>query len=261
MDKALFEKKRLKAVLIDDNENALISLRLLLQKYCPQIDIVGESMESEEGVRLLQITKPDVVFLDIELTDDTGFGILEKAQPFNFQVIFVTAFKQYSIKAIRFSATDYLLKPVAVSELISSVERASQKIIELKGMQVQSEDAIIDDNSIKDLIIPDKNIYKTIPVKSILLLEAHGSYTNILLINKETIMCSKNLRYFQDLLEEEGFHRVHRKHLISLAYVREIMTESGQLIVILETGLKIAVSVRERKKLQQRLEDLKLHGI
>ncbi|MFT4758013.1 MAG: two-component system LytT family response regulator [Vicingaceae bacterium] len=261
----LIYNPKLNAILIDNNEDALISLRLLLYKHCPNIIIVGESMDNNEGAALIKQLSPDVVFLDINLNQNTGFDLLEQFQSIDFQVIFVTAHKEHSIKALRLEATDYLMKPVSVQELKSAVARAKDKVCRqfLQNDKNYPENLGLKDSrfAIKELVVPEKKIYHTIPITDIIILKAEGSYTRILLSDDRSLICSKNLGYFQELLEPEGFHRVHRKHLVCLSQIDKIIRESRKTFIRLINNEIYEVAYRERKAFFEKLETYNMYGL
>jgi len=240
-----------KAVIIDDIQNSRITLADDLKKYCPQLRLIGEAESVESGLNEILIKKPDVVFLDIQLGDGTGFDILEQIGKFDFQVIFTTALDTYGIKAIKFSALDYLLKPIDPDELIAAVSKLDSN--PQKNAINESLNLLLE--NIKDIQPDSKRIalssadkVRMVYVKDIIRCESQGSYTIFYLNNKEEIVTTKNLKEYEQILTDFSFVRVHHSHLINFNYLKEFIKKDGGYAVM-QDGSNVPVSFRKRNNL------------
>ncbi|MFO7655704.1 MAG: LytTR family DNA-binding domain-containing protein [Bacteroidales bacterium] len=245
-----------RAVIIDDSDNSRVTLVHDLGKFCPQIKIIGEANSVASGINIIEDRKPDIVFLDIQMSDGTGFDILERIGKINFHVIFTTAFDSYGIKAIKFSALDYLLKPIDTEELVEAVKK-------LDSFKAREDF----DGSIHLLLENIKNIQSSskrialnsadkihmILINDIIRCESQGSYTIFFLSNKEQIVATRNLKEYEQLLEEYSFTRVHHSHLINLNYLKEFIKKDGGYAVM-KDNTQVPVSFRKRNHLLDMLE-------
>jgi two-component system, LytTR family, response regulator len=238
----------LKAILIDNDYRDREILELLLRKYCvEEVFIAGNAETVTKAYQLVLETKPDLIFLDVELGMETGFDLLSKFTDFSFKVIFVTAYDRYALQAIKFNALDYLLKPIEITELV----RAVQKTMKTNTVSIDAE--------LKNLIhtlshphhknnrvaIPMVNGYKMIAVEEIQYCEAQKEYTYIH-CTKEPVICSSlNLGEYEELLQGYAFFRVHHSYLVNKDHVKQyIKTDGGELVV----GNNILIPVSRRKK-------------
>ena len=240
-----------RAVIIDDIQNSRITLADDLKRYCPQIHVIGEAESVDSGINEILLKKPEVVFLDIQLGDGTGFDILEKIGSIDFQVIFTTALDTYGIKAIKFSALDYLLKPIDPDELISAVKKLdtnphSKTINESLNLLLENIREIKPESKRIALSSADKVIM--VYVKDIVRCESQGSYTIFYLNNKEEIVTTKNLKEYEQLLTDYSFVRVHHSHLINFNYLKEYIKKDGGYAVM-QDGSNVPVSFRKRNNL------------
>lgn len=240
-----------RAVIIDDIENSRISLANDLQNYCPQIKIIGEADSVQTGIKEIKNKNPEVVFLDIQLGDGTGFDILEYLGNFNFQVIFTTALDSYGIKAVKFAALDYLLKPVDPDELVIAVNKLEKNLVNDKFKDNLS---LLLEN-IKDISPANKRIalnsadkVHLIYVNDIIRCESQGSYTIFYLKNRDQIIDTKNLKEYEMLLEEYSFIRIHHSHLINFNYLKEYVKKDGGYAVMSDNS-QIPVSFRKKNNL------------
>jgi len=241
----------IKAIIIDDIDNSRLTLKHDLDKYCPAIKVIGEGDSVKSGLEVIEKNDPDVVFLDIQLGDGTGFNILEKLGKFTFKVIFTTALDSYGIKAIKFSALDYLLKPIDPDELISAV----QKLDQFSGKDNIKDNIQVLLENLKDIKPNQKRIALSsadkihmVYVKNIVRCESHRNYTMFFLNDNEQILVTKTLKEFENLLEEYSFVRVHHSHLINLSYLKEYDKRDGGT-AIMSNGSNVPVSFRKRDRL------------
>ena len=245
----------IKTVLIDDEIDSIRILQRLLEAYCPEVVVVGKADGVETGVHAIQTAKPDLVFLDIEMTQGNAFDLLNQLQPVNFQIIFVTAFDNYAIRAFKYSAVDYLLKPVDIDDLCAAVERVSQKIQGksfIDQMQVLLYNVETFHLSQQKMAVPTLTGLIFVAIRDIMRFEAKGSYTTIYLINGEQIMATRNIKEYEDLLPAVIFCRVHNSHIINLHKIQKYHKGRGGY-VIMEDGSSIEVASRRREEFLRRL--------
>jgi two-component system LytT family response regulator len=240
----------LNVVIIEDEAHGQETLKNLLKDYCENIEIAGIAGSVKEGIKAIEAIKPDLIFLDIELHTGTGFEILENVHRYDFEVIFTTAYENYAIKAIKFSAIDYLLKPIDISELRDAVDKVrkrreqsleNHKLLNfLKNLRGQND-------SQKIITLSTSEAMEFIPVADIIKLEANGSYTTFYLKQGRSLLVSKNLKEYENLLSEHGFFRVHHSCVINLNQVeRYVKSEGGS--IILKDGSQADISQKKKEK-------------
>jgi two-component system LytT family response regulator len=245
----------IKAVIIDDEPRSIKILSAMLQNYCPEVFVAGTAHRAREAETLIRQIQPDLVFLDIEMPHANGFEILDRFRPLPFEVIFVTAFNNYTLKAFRYSALDYLLKPVSIVELQEAVRKAVRNI-QLKNVNVQLENFL---QSLKapslrmqKIALPGKEGVILVPILDIIRCEARREYTSFIIKSMEKIISSKNITENEKLLPEDTFFRVHNSHLVNLNYVRVYHRGRGGHVEM-EDGSKIEVASRRKDELLARL--------
>lgn len=223
------------AVIIDDEDHCRDNLRTIINSNFNDIQIVGEGNSVESAIKVITETAPNVVFLDVDLSDGSGFNVLDNIESLNFHVIFITAFNDYAIKAFRYNALDYLLKPIDIGELknaISKIQAIDNKQLitkeEVKELIVNLSRTEED----KKLIIKDKNYNYYIRVGDIIRCEADGNYTTIYCSNHDKIVVSYPLKKYVSLLPTSIFFRVHQSNLINLNQVKKVLKEDGGLVVM-----------------------------
>ncbi|CAH0192395.1 Transcriptional regulatory protein YehT [Pedobacter sp. Bi27] len=248
----------MKAILIDDEISNLENLRTLLEKHCPQVSIMATAQNINDAVDIIEKYSPDLVFLDIQMGEQTGFDVLKLLPTRNFEVIFVTAYDQYGIQAVKFAALDYLLKPIDIEELINAVNKAEHKLAtQIQNLQL--------DFLLQQLKKPETNISKIalqmqseiryVALSEIIRCEADNTYTRFFLSSNEKILVSKSLKEYADLLRPSGFLRTHQSHLVNPKYVKSWLKEDGG-ILLLTSGEKIPVSKPNKDTVKQALQQL-----
>lgn len=237
----------LKAIIIDDEEGARFTLSTLLEEYCPSISIIAQCSNVPEGVLAINKHTPDIVFLDIEMPEYNGFELVEFFKIVDFEIIFVTAYSQYAIRAFEVSAVDYLLKPVEIEQLQAAVEKASQKRTQANIMQrLDLMKSTYNGDEIKKIALPMSDGLMFVDVAEIILFEADRAYTHVFLKNGSKITVSKPMRTFEDILENRQFiFRPHRSHLININYIKKYVRGDG--MIFMDNGFALPVS-RERKQ-------------
>ncbi len=245
------------AIIIDDEPHMRQTIRKMLNSLCPDVKIMCEAGSVAEGVAAVRNFHPDLIFLDIKMDDGTGFDLLKLLKPIDFKVIFITAWENFAIKAFKFSALDYLLKPVDPDDLAQAVQKARQTIQSDFNTQIENltEHLHDQDKSTRKIIIRTaENIY-LIKVKDIVYCESDGNYTTVNLLDGAKILVSATLKEYEDLLMEYGFFRVHKSWLINLRYISRFEKAEGGMIV-LENGNKIPVASRKRELLLEMFDHL-----
>lgn len=245
------------ALLIDDEADGREALRLALERYCPEVQILGEYGTPEAGLAAIRQLNPRLVFLDVQMPGMSGFDLLQQAAPVNFDVIFVSAYERYAIKAIRFSALDYLLKPVDIDELMQAVRRVAARQQPPPPYPLQSAIQNLPGRSgrIERVAVPSQEGIEVFETADLIFCQAAGSYTQLHLRGGQTRLVSRNLKDFEQLLSESGFCRVHHSALINLRHVqRYLKGEGGQ--AVLTGGHQVDVSRRKKEEFLALLDRL-----
>jgi two-component system LytT family response regulator len=245
----------LKAILIDDELKSRSNLRQLLSEYCPSVDVIAEAGSALDALKLIRELNPDLLFLDIEMGDVSGFDLLKLLNgQQNFEVIFVTAFDKYGIQAVKACAIDYLLKPISILELSNAVEKAITQINPKKENERLKElVANIDrGNDEQKIAIPLSDKIEFLAVNKIIRLEAEGNYTHIYLDNNKHYLVCKTLKEYQELLEHHNFIRTHQSHLINFRKISAYVKTDGGYIAM-EDGSQIPISRQKRDEVLIRI--------
>lgn len=242
-----------RAVIVEDETNARDLLTHLCVKYC-NLEIVGTADNIEDGEKLLRALKPEILFLDISLPGKNGFELLKRIQPLESQVIFVTAYNQFAIQAIKVSAVDYLLKPIEINELKSAVKKAVYNVQQKKINQQLN--ALIENMGAmpgnRKIAIPESNGMQYIEIMEIIRLKAMGRYTEVYLKSGKKMVVSRNLGEFEILLNPHEFIRVHHSHLINAKHVVAFEKSNGGHLKMTD-GSTVEVSRRKKDELFNRL--------
>lgn len=243
-----------RAIIVEDEIRSRQFLQDLLQEHCQGLEIVGAAGNVADGISLINTTKPDIVFLDIELQTGTGFDVLAAVQERNFTVIFTTAYDHYALKAIKFSAADYLLKPIDLDELKGAVAKVlKQNLNELKPQTIDmlmQNLRSIRSNTEPTITLSLADGFEFVPMREIIRLEAGGAYTHFFLKEGRKILVSKNLKEFEQLLCDYNFMRVHNSHLINLAEVKKMVKSDGGYAVMSD-GAQVIISPKKKEEFIQ----------
>lgn len=246
---------KLNAILIDDEKNNLANLELLITAYCPGVAIVATAMNAAEGKAAILQCKPDVVFLDIQMPVSSGFDLLRELAAYDFDVIFITAYDQCAIQAIKFAAVDYLLKPIDPQELQLAVDR-----VVIKQRQHQQNPQL---ENLLQLLHQQKDIHRIalttlkeirfIRTMEIIRCESSNNYSIFFLSTGEKLTVSKPIYEYEELLTPYGFIRSHQSHLINTRYVKSLVKENGGYL-LLDTGDHVPVSRNKKENVIQAME-------
>jgi two-component system, LytTR family, response regulator len=236
------------AILVDDQESNSSSLKEKIRRHCPEVEIIATCNSAEEAIASIDSLKPGIVFLDIEMPVMNGFLVLEQLQFRNFELIFTTAYDHYAIKAIRFSALDYLVKPVEIDELKMAVERAEKKrtgTTSANQLELLLENLQVKKNDFEKIAIPTTDGLHFLKISEIIYLEANANYTFIYLQNTKRYTVCHTLKEFEDMLPSNTFVRVHNSYIINKNFAeRYIRGDGGQ--VVLTNGSVIDISKRKK---------------
>lgn len=244
----------LSAIIIDDEVKGRIALKQKLQDYCKEVTVTGEAADGLQGIALIAQLKPQIVFLDIEMPRMDGFTMLQKLPEKKFHLVFTTAYDQYAIKAIRFAAFDYLLKPVDIEELRNTISKITATT---EGVETSRKLEVLADNlqrnhPLNKIAIPTLEGLLFFNVADIIHLEAHSNYTVIHFTNHPKLTASRTLKEFEELLPTDIFFRPHHSHLINLNYIRRYMKGDGGQIEM-QNGNFVDVARRKKEEFLQKM--------
>lgn len=243
----------IKTILVDDEPNCCEALSLLLNAYCPEVQIVGVCHSGESALSSILLQKPDLVFLDIEMPQMNGFQLLENIPKINFDLIFTTSYDQYAIQAIRFSALDYLLKPVDREELQKAVQKVGQRLFYPVPFQLEILlQKLKHPAAIQKIALPTMEGLQMIPIDSIISCVSDSNYTIFMLKGKQKVIVSRTLKEIDEMLTEYSFLRVHHSYLVNLNEVNKYIKGEGGYLVMSD-GSTIDVSRRRKEMLLKRL--------
>lgn len=243
------------ALIIDDEAKARNVLKHYVENFIPQVTAIQQAESVDAALGLLNSFQPDIVFLDVEMPHKNGFQFLIEVKDPSFDVIFTTAYNQYAIQAIRFSALDYLLKPVDPDELQAAVGRYIEKKEASQQQKVLYDNLVenINKKEVKDfkIAVPSAEGFYFFMIDEIVRLEADSSYTHIHLVNKRPFTASKTLKHFEEMLEEFNFIRTHKSHLVNPRHITRL--SSNNEFVLLSDGSRVEVSRRKKDDVQKQL--------
>ncbi len=246
----------IRSVIIDDEEDARKSLQLTLDRYCPSIEVVAQCTTPEEGMLAIEQHCPDLIFLDIQMPGMTGFDLLKQLDDINFAVIFVTSYDQYAIKAIKFSALDYLLKPVDVDDLLAAIDRLrSEKNNRYRKDQYSTifKNTRNPTRPFERLAVPTMDGLLFLQTADIIYCQAEGNYSTIYQVGKQKTLVSRTLKDFEMLLGDNGFCRVHHSHLINLGHVNKYVKGEGGYVELTD-GYHVDISRRKKEAFLKMLQ-------
>ena len=247
-----------KALLVDDELKAQKNLSALISEYASEIEIIGTASSVSEAKLKIEEYNPDIVFLDIEMDGESGFDLLELFPDANFDIVFVTAHNEYAIKAFKYAAADYLLKPIDIDELENCVKNLSKplKSVNRKEQQRLLLDTIKKHNdSFSKIVLPTLESLVFVEAKDIVRCESTDNYTNVFLSTGKKILVSKNIKHFEEVLEPFGFYRIHRSHLVNLNFISEYFRGEGGYVVMKDES-SIPVSRRKKVSFLDRIQSI-----
>jgi len=233
--------------IIDDEPAARDLIRTVVQEKMPTARIVGEAGSVAEALELLQTANPQIVLLDIALADGSGFDLLQRHPGPMPQIIFITAFNDFAVKAFRFSALDYLVKPFDPADLVAALHKAqSRQYPDFFSAQLSNLMAVNHSRSFDKIALPTAGALHLIPVEDIIRLESNTGYTTIFVQKGEKILLARNIKEFEEMLQDNAFFRIHQSHLVNLHWVEKILYEDGDLAQMRD-GIRLPISRRRRE--------------
>lgn len=248
-----------KAVIIDDEKKSRQALTGLLERYCHNVIILGEAEGVQSGIEMIKSTSPDVIFLDIQMQDGSGFRLLQSFEKIDFEIVFTTAFDQYAIKAIRFSALDYLLKPIVPQELMEAVRKV-EDIKMARQQNIQENINVLLENiqnpvESRKIILSTAEKIHVVDVDNIIRCESDNYYTKFFFMDGSRLLISKTLKESESLLRGHQFIRSHKSHLVNTKYIRGFVKSDGGYILMSDNS-KVPVSRRRKELIMETLNNL-----
>jgi two-component system, LytTR family, response regulator len=244
----------LKAIIIEDELASRETLRNYIAKYCHDVSVLAEAGDIKEGLVAIKKFSPDLVFLDVEMPYGNAFDLLEQVEDITFETIFVTAFSNYAIQALNFSASYYILKPVDIDELIKAVDKIKEAVSknrELIHTKILIDNIKIENKQLQKIVLPLIDGFEVVRVHDILRCEANDNFTCFYLLNGKKQLICRTLKFYENLLADFDFIRVHKSHLVNLQYIKQYKKGKGGQ-VIMEDGKAVDVSADRKKSLLEK---------
>lgn len=248
--------KTTRGLIIDDEEDGREALYMAIKEFCPEIEVVAICDSAQSGIEAIKKNHPDLVFLDIQMPHMSGFDMLQQLETIDFQVIFVTAYDRYAIKAIKFSALDYLLKPIDIDELQAAVKKITDPVIKDQieyQLQATYKNIPKDNGGLKKVAVPTLDSLLFLNTNDIIYCEAEGNYTTIYMVGKRNLVVSKTLGDFEQFLTDSGFCRIHHSFLINMDHIHEYVKGDGGYVKLTE-GHHADVSRRKKEHFLRQLQ-------
>jgi two-component system LytT family response regulator len=245
--------KKIRALLVDDEELARKNMAFMLNEHCPEVDVVGEAANAKSARQIILNEEIDLLLLDIEMPNGSGFDLLEGLEgDFHFKIIFITAYHEYALRAFRFSAVDYLLKPINSDDLIAAIKKVRPGKDEEPREKIEHliENIAKKGEAMDKLALPSMEGLKFVELDNIIYCESQDNYTQFFLTSGERIMVSKTIKHFEELLDPDRFFRVHRSNIINLKYIDKYVKGEGGYVVM-QQGNRIPVSRRRKEAFLQ----------
>ncbi len=249
----MLKPTEIKAIIIEDEEASRETLANYLTKYCPAVKIVAFAENINIGKEVIEEHKPDLVFLDVEMPYGNGFDLLEQLESIEFELIFVTAFSNYALKALNMSASFYLLKPIDIDELIRAVDRVldnmenKERVLSAQILKTNLHTA---ENQLKRIVLPELEGFEVAQLKDILYCKANDNLTDFVFVNGKKKTICKTLKHFDEILADSGFFRIHKSYLINMDHVTGFKRGKGGYAQ-LSNGDELEIAVRRKQEFLQ----------
>jgi len=246
---------QIKAVIVEDELRSREFLKKLIEEFCPEVNVVETAATVDEAVAAINNHKPNLLFLDIELHSGTGFDVLQSVSHTDLRVIFTTAYDHYAVKAIKFSAVDYLLKPIDVDELQCAVKKAAEQLDNNYGglaLQELLKNIKKPAGSDFSVTLATSEGLEFVPLQEIIRMEASGPYTHFFLKGGKKIMVSKNLKEYEMLLSDHNFFRVHNSHMINMKEVKRMVKTDGGYAIMSDDSM-ISISPKKKEEFMEQI--------
>ena len=245
----------IKGIIIDDEKGAREAIDTLVKKYSTKIEIVAQASDIETGLKAISIYKPDFIFLDIQFRNGTGFDLLNKINTINFEIIFITAFNTYALEAFKFSAFNYILKPINVPAFCEILNKLESQISKLKENLEPRFKVLIENNDdngqVNKLIVKNIDGFEVVEIKDIVRLEADRNYTHFITMSGKKLTTSKNIGEYENLLKQYGFFRIHQSSLVNLRHITSYQKSDGGLVKMISGDLLKISRLKKSEFLQQ----------
>jgi two-component system LytT family response regulator len=238
---------KLRTLIVEDEQTSRDILKRYLEKYCPTVEVLAEAANIDEALVFIRNNELDLLFLDVEMPYGSGFDLLEKLGKTSFEVVFVTAYNQYAIEALNKHASYYLLKPISIDELIKAVDYVS----ELRTKETELQQTVLKpeiEPAFGKITIPTQDGFEVLEMQEIMYCRADDNYTEIFLSNNHKKLVSKTLKYFEDILKDNGFARIHKSYLVNVAYIASYKKGKGGTLY-LNNGKELSVSASKKAEL------------
>ncbi len=227
--------EKIRTIIIEDHEHSSFLLAKRITENCPQLEIVGFAENVKDALSLIEKTKPNLVFLDIELGNETGFELIDQIPNPEFQIVFVTAHNRYAVQAFQYNALHYLLKPIDPEELVEAVDRINFADSSKKQYHSAFEDYI--QNKWDRIASASVSKVTYVQLEDLIRIQSDGSYSIFLLKNNEKIISTKPIKFYDDLLSEKGFYRAHRSHLVNLSKITEYQKGTNDKLILTDNSI------------------------
>lgn len=248
----------MKILLVDDEKRVRNTIKSVLEIHCPNADFIGEAEDIQTAKAMIKETNPDVVLLDIQMPGGTGFDLLKQLMPLSFKVIFITAFDQYAIQAFKYSAIDYLLKPIIPEDLIHALDKSAE-LINIQNETLKFDNLIENFSQLtkdsKKIVLNTHDKIHIVAINEIIRCEADANYTTFTLLNKKPVVISKPLKEYDEMLSPYGFFRCHNSHLVNLSMIDRLEKREGG-VLIMKDNSEAMVSSRKYSELVNAISNL-----
>ena len=243
----------IKAVIIEDEKVSRETLENYLNRYCPSVEVVASAENIKVGREIIEKYNPNLVFLDVEMPYGNGFDLLEQLDHIDFELIFVTAFSNYALKALNMSASYYLLKPIDIEELITAVEKVSENLINqehIRSAQILKANLEVEESRLKRIVLPELEGFEVAQLKDIVYCKANDNLTDFIFVDGKRKTICKTLKHFDDMLADSGFFRIHKSYLINMDHVKGFRRGKGGYAQ-LSNGDELEIAVRRKQDFLQ----------
>lgn len=244
----------LKAVIVEDEEAGRVTLSNYLKKYCPNVKLSAMADSVETGLEAIKKHKPDIVFLDVEMPFGNGFDLLEQAEDIDFETIFVTAYSEYAIKALNFSASYYILKPIDIDELITAVEKIEKEKAK-EDYSVHSkillENIKNSNKQLHKIVLPLIDGFEIVQVKDIIRCKAEDNFTNFFMEDGSKKLICRTLKFYEEMLSDFDFVRTHKSHMVNVQHIKQYKKGKGGQVIMSDNS-EVEVSAKRKKGLLEK---------
>jgi two-component system LytT family response regulator len=248
----------MRAIIIDDEPRARVTLKLLLAEYCPEVEIVAECENLPEGIKAIRKNHPDLVLLDIEMPGHSGLELLDffDENEVNFSIIFTTAYSEYAIQAFRFSAVDYLLKPINPEQLAEAIKRLEKQNLKLENLKLLKDN--LQSSQLTKIAVPAGNSLLFLDTSKILFIKGEGAYSEVYLADGTKNLVSRNLKNFEDIIcLDPRFVRVHKSYIANLDMVKTYNKSDGGSLEFFESSIQLPISSSKTEEILDRIQIIK----